>query len=208
MNSSKIWGQYLWRTLHSLNYLYPENIANNNQMKDLYKELYITLVNIIPCSVCKRHYNKKLQQNHITNNLHSKEVLIIWLNNIHNEVNRSLNKKVVTIKESNNIYFNQDKVKIFKYKDLIIFLRIISYKSNTNFFSLKKFIKLIFEINSYLIKYSPYSFNNIFKINNNEDLIKWTVEFDLEYCKNNDINPILELNSQKLIYYVDYSLRK
>ena len=156
MNSSKIWGQYLWRTLHSLNYLYPEDIDKNHQIKDLYKELYITLVNIIPCSVCKRHYKKKLQQNHITNNLHSKEILILWLNNIHNEVNRSLNKKIVTIKESNNIYFNKDTVNIFKYKDLIIFLRIISYKSNTNFFSLKKFIKLIFEINSNLIKYSPY----------------------------------------------------
>ena len=151
---------------------------------------------------------EKLQQNHISNNLYSKDVLIRWLNNIHNEVNRSLNKKIVSIKESNSIYFNSDITQIFKYKDFIIFLRILSYKSNTNFLALKKFIKLIFEINSNLIKYSPYSFNNIFKINNNEDLIKWTVEFDLEFCKNNDINPILELDSQKLIYYVDYSLRK
>ena len=65
MSSSKIWGQYLWRTLHSLNYLYPENIDINNQIKDLYKELYIILVNIIPCSVCKRHYRKITTKSYI-----------------------------------------------------------------------------------------------------------------------------------------------
>ena len=54
---------------------------------------------------------------------------------------------------------------------------------------------------------APYSFNKIFKINKNKNLIKWIIECDLEFCKNQNIKPLININPNDFSYYTDYSIR-
>ena len=119
-----IWGPSAWLFLHSVTFQYPDNPT------DLEKENYYTFFNsvkeILPCPTCRVHYKENLKLLPIK--LESRENLIEWLIDIHNEVNRKNGKKIYSYndiyKKYNQLYTNK-KTFDLKYIIIIMFLILI-----------------------------------------------------------------------------------
>ena len=102
MNSS-IWGPHSWYFLHIVSFHYPINPSKQDKIN--YKKFYDSIQNILPCKKCNLHYSQLLKKFPIQ--LNSRLDLIKWLINIHNEVNKSINKKILSFNDIENIYNNQ-----------------------------------------------------------------------------------------------------
>ena len=85
------WGPYGWYFLHALTFAYPMNIKEEDKSRminfiNLFKEL-------IPCDNCKKNFRNHLIKYPLTDDiLSSRQTLIIWMLNIHNEVNKITRK--------------------------------------------------------------------------------------------------------------------
>ena len=100
----KIWGPKLWFSLHTITFNYPNNPTYLD--KRFYHDFFTNLKHVIPCSVCKNHYSQHLENYPISPNLDNKELLIRWLVNLHNVVNKSLGKRTYSHQEVMEIYKN------------------------------------------------------------------------------------------------------
>ena len=92
-----VWGPFFWHTIHIVALGYPKNPTYTD--KKCAKEFYESLVNLLPCSVCRDHYREHLVQNPITPFLDSRTDLIKWTIEIHNKVNKTLGKKEWTLEQ-------------------------------------------------------------------------------------------------------------
>ena len=112
---STSWQPLTWIIFHTL-------ALNYN---DLYREHYITFFNtfkvIIPCSICRGHYNQHIsKENMIIENNMNKERIFEWTVDLHNSVNISHKKRVWSYDEARNFYnlnnFNNKLFKSFLYE--------------------------------------------------------------------------------------------
>ena len=127
----KIWGPAGWKFLHSITLHYPENPSL--QDKQNYKKFFESLQFTIPCEKCKNHYQESLQKYSLDNALNNKEALFNWLVDIHNEVNKKNNKKVLSYEEVKNIYeklYSNKKNKNIYLLIIIVLIIIIFYLIN------------------------------------------------------------------------------
>jgi len=95
--NSEIWGPHAWMFLHSITFTYPHE--PDFKVKKHFLNFFDNLKNIIPCEICKKHYINNLQKHPLIDSLNSKEDLIKWLVNIHNEINIINGKRVWTYDE-------------------------------------------------------------------------------------------------------------
>ena len=123
----KIWGPHAWFFLHTICLNYPDKPTKND--KNIYKNFFVNLQNIIPCEKCKKHYNSNLKKHNINTSLNCKKDLLQWCVNIQNELRMCNKQKPFTLNEvlcyynrkySNNT-INIDKIYIY----IIIFISII-----------------------------------------------------------------------------------
>jgi len=93
-----VWGPFFWHTIHITALSYPDKptYAHKRAAKDLFE----SLAHLIPCPKCREHYSKHLQKFPISPHLDRRDDLFRWTVNLHNEVNKSLDKPIVTEKES------------------------------------------------------------------------------------------------------------
>jgi len=106
-----IWGPYFWFILHIISFNYPKNPTQYD--KQVYKDFFTSVKDILPCKNCKTHYNKYLQEYPITPYLDNKIQFIDWLINIHNRVNMSLGKQMLTRQQVIEIYKNINPISPF-----------------------------------------------------------------------------------------------
>ena len=198
---SKVWGQYLWRTLHSLTFCFPvENITK--EKRELFINLFKLLEKVLPCPVCRKHYIKKLKEKPISHNVNNRNSLVKWLVNLHNNINSGLGKRVLSMAEVNKIYLNGKKEIKFNFTDFSTLLKIYTRLNNISYFNLKKFITIIFEINpNNILKTKGLNlYNDINSIQNSNNLNNWINNFDKTiFPKNMNINndkKIKVLNSE------------
>jgi hypothetical protein len=93
------WSKPYWDFLYIIAYTYPDN--PNEQVKKDTKNMLYSLRSLIPCSVCRNHYRKNLINYPPTNKtVCNSNNLFNWISNIHNQVNKSLGKKVLTKDEA------------------------------------------------------------------------------------------------------------
>lgn len=107
----KLWGPHFWFILHLISFNYPDNPSTPD--KDNYKRFYESVGDILPCSLCKRHYKNYISQFPISIHLDSRIDLITWVVQVHNFVNQSLNKPIYTVQTVLDIYANLDPVSPF-----------------------------------------------------------------------------------------------
>ena len=81
------WGKHAWRFLHSCSFAFPDQPTSDD--KEAARLVFSNLGNILPCPICKGHYNEHLIKN--PPQVGSKEELSRWLVNVHNQVNKSRN---------------------------------------------------------------------------------------------------------------------
>jgi hypothetical protein len=116
-NTSK-WGPNIWQTLHFISLGYPDNPSELD--KEKYKNFFLLFQYILPCKICSNHYSENLQKNPITDKvLSSKNNLILWVIDIHNQVNISLGKPELSLDEVLDIYGNLDPISPFAAVDTI-----------------------------------------------------------------------------------------
>ena len=99
----KFWGPHAWIFLHSITMNYPINPSEND--KGIYKNFFHSLQFILPCQKCAYNYKRHLDEYPIDQALDSRESLIQWLINIHNEVNKELGYEQLTLAESLEKYY-------------------------------------------------------------------------------------------------------
>jgi len=102
MNNNNIWGPPAWTFLHTITFNYPDNPTN--QDKQNYFNFFNSLKHVLPCNKCKEHYKENSIE--LKNNLNSKDDLVKWLIDIHNEVNKKNGKKIWSYPEVYNKYQN------------------------------------------------------------------------------------------------------
>jgi hypothetical protein len=91
----KIWGPPAWTFLHSVTFQYPDNPTELDKQK--YQQFFESLKYTLPCPTCKEHYSINFEKLPIR--LNTRDELIKWLIDIHNEVNIKNNKKVYSYDE-------------------------------------------------------------------------------------------------------------
>ena len=122
----EIWGPGTWTFLHTITFNYPTNPSDIQ--KRYYKDFFENLQNILPCPKCANHYGNNLNKYSLDAALESKDKLIKWLIDIHNEVNQKNNKKVYSYKEVIQIYndlYNNKKLNLDSKKIMMILLLIL-----------------------------------------------------------------------------------
>jgi len=92
-----VWGPFFWHTIHIVALGYPKKPSYID--KKCAKEFYESLVYLIPCAICREHYKVHLSSNPLTPFLDSREDLLKWTINIHNNVNKMLGKPEWTREE-------------------------------------------------------------------------------------------------------------
>ena len=100
MNNNKIWGPPAWTFLHTITLNYPDNPTN--QDKNNYYSFFSNLKHVLPCEKCKKHYRENSKD--LKDNLNSKDDLVKWLIDIHNQVNIQNNKSVWSYADVYNKY--------------------------------------------------------------------------------------------------------
>jgi hypothetical protein len=88
------WGPFFWHTMHiaALGYSSKASYAEKKAAKDFFESLKV----LIPCSICREHYQEHFEKHPITPYLDSRQDLFKWTVILHNEVNKMLGKKEYT----------------------------------------------------------------------------------------------------------------
>ena len=126
-----IWGPSAWYLFHIMTYFCPPDTSGNANTLLLYRQQYKTffenLQNIVPCEICSQNYGYEYPKFPITSYLNSRDNIVNWLMQFHNNVNKRTNHLVFTRSMCDNLYSvantNPDVIdykKIFFFCDLII----------------------------------------------------------------------------------------
>jgi hypothetical protein len=88
--------------MHIIALSYPANPSYAH--KRAAKEFFESLSHLIPCPKCREHYQTHLQKYPISPHLDRRDDIFRWTVNVHNEVNKSLGRPLVSEMESINFY--------------------------------------------------------------------------------------------------------
>ena len=107
MTTKDIWGPAAWKFLHTITFAYPNQPTLEDKRN--YKLFFENIGNVLPCPMCKIHFSQNLKKHPIEFALESKNNMIKWLIDFHNEVNKSLGKRIYSYKEVYDVYLNKKK---------------------------------------------------------------------------------------------------
>lgn len=95
MVSPEEWGPHIWKSIHYITMGYPKNPSN--KIKNIYRDFLISFKYVLPCSMCANHYKEHLEKYPLTDDvMSSKENLMKWGIDIHNEVNKMKGKGILS----------------------------------------------------------------------------------------------------------------
>jgi len=107
----EVWGPHFWYILHIISFEYP--LKPTEYDKRIYHDFYTSLKDVIPCEMCKKHYRTHIHKYPLTPHLDTRASLVKWVIQVHNFVNASLGKPVLSIVEVMDIYKNLNPVSPF-----------------------------------------------------------------------------------------------
>jgi hypothetical protein len=132
----KVWGPHGWFFLDSIMLSLPNKL--NHEQKNIYKNFFTSLQDILPCEACREHYKQNLIKYPLTDVvLSKKENMIKWILNVHNNVRRDAKKIPISINQyfeyynkhyDDNYNYNNKKISKdcnFKYYISIIIILIL-----------------------------------------------------------------------------------
>lgn len=132
----KYWGPPGWVFIHSIAYGYPENPSSDEQLAMI--DFLNSLQHILPCKTCSELYKKDIKElPNLTSTVKNRDLLIKWVNKMHNKVNENLNKKQYSDKEYENYYYNNDN---------------FNKKTNSNFYLIITLIIVFISIIYYILQ--------------------------------------------------------
>jgi hypothetical protein len=98
------WGPCYWRTLHAVTFNYPGQPSAEDIQR--MREFFALIPFMIPCPACGLHFARALRETHPMTSqvLASQESLTRWLVDVHNAVNRRLEKPEVHYDDVRQFY--------------------------------------------------------------------------------------------------------
>jgi hypothetical protein len=110
--STPIWQPVTWVIFHSISKNYKE------EYHPYYIRFFETFKTIIPCKMCRTHYNENLNKENLTieSNVNSQNIFN-WTINLHNIVNKQNHKRQWSYERANDHYgrffLNNNLIKLF-----------------------------------------------------------------------------------------------
>jgi len=106
----EIWGRHLWFSIHFIALDFPEEPSTEDVRH--FKSFYENLHQVIPCYKCSINYVKHLNERPLElSDLKNAKTLFKWTVDIHNIVNKELNKSSLSFDEAWDFYNNPDNFK-------------------------------------------------------------------------------------------------
>ena len=138
-----VWGPPLWRKMHLKTFNYPENPTQKDKIGII--KYFNSVINVLPCEKCRKHYSELFQKVPITPFLDSREAIINWVIYIHNEVSKSLGKEQYSLDQ---VIKNYDLIynKKYKFQCGLIPRNMDFYASKKNYVYHNTIISVIFII--------------------------------------------------------------
>jgi Erv1 / Alr family len=93
----QIWGPIFWSTLHIASLTYSD--TPTERQKANMKAFYESMVDVLPCPMCRQHYEANLEELPVSKALNSRMELIQWVWTMHNRINVQLGKREFTFGE-------------------------------------------------------------------------------------------------------------
>lgn len=101
------WGKQAWHFLHTICYNYAENPTETDK-KD-YADYIDAFQRVLPCPYCAEHFKELLIQ--LPPRFDNKTELFNWSVDVHNEVNKSNGKSVLSYEQALTELINNSKTK-------------------------------------------------------------------------------------------------
>jgi len=119
-----IWGPYYWKVFHFTAFGYPNEPTDDD--KKAYKDFYLNFSKILPCDSCTNAATREMETTNWEKILSSREVLIRWTYNFHEEVNIKLDKKSPKFRDFEDNFVNDNMSNYSnKLEHIIIILTVI-----------------------------------------------------------------------------------
>lgn len=100
--SKEVWGNPTWFVIHFSSMHSP--IPFNFDWALSYKAFISCLMFMIPCPKCRAHLMENLPKNHIDDYLYSRDSIFEWSVRLHNIVNESIDKPILSLLEARQLY--------------------------------------------------------------------------------------------------------
>lgn len=145
-----VWGPKLWFVIHTVALNFPDNPTY--EIIRQHEDFFNNLKYIIPCDKCRLHYTQRLDKNPVTKYLKDSNTLFKYTIDLHNEVNKSLDKKIYSYDEVVDIYkkhySNEPTVEkcvksIFNLKNTVILGILVSLVSGVIYYKNRYVFKVI-----------------------------------------------------------------
>ncbi len=108
---SDYWGPKGWYFLDTIVLSYPDKPTQAD--KDEFFNFFNSVKKVLPCEKCRVHFNEYVSYNPLNDKiLSSKEKLIKWILEAHNNVRRMQNKKEISLNEFFDYYIRENKLQI------------------------------------------------------------------------------------------------
>ena len=106
----KYLGRHFWFTLHCIALWAPhEGPEFTDEQKRDYKDFFQNLHKVIPCGLCSHNYIEHLKSFPLDQDvMKNRETLFRWTVDIHNLVNKELNKEIWSQKKARDFYHAMD----------------------------------------------------------------------------------------------------
>jgi len=105
----QIWGPIFWSTLHIASLSYSDK-PTERQKKNIIA-FYESLVDVLPCPICRKHYEVNLEEMPLKEAVESRMGLIQWVFEMHNRINAQLGKREISFGEFVESMRNLEKAK-------------------------------------------------------------------------------------------------
>jgi len=105
----QIWGPIFWSTMHIASLAYSDE-PTERQKKNM-RNFYESFVDVLPCPICRHHYEENLKELPLDEALESRMTLVMWVWNMHNKINVELGKREFTFEEFIESMQNLEKAK-------------------------------------------------------------------------------------------------
>ena len=103
ISNVKCWGPSMWTVMHTISLNHP--IHPSNEEKKAVISFFNSLRIILPCQVCKEHFNQIIDRlPSIESAVETQETLVHWVFNLHNAINAIANRSSISFKEFIELY--------------------------------------------------------------------------------------------------------
>jgi hypothetical protein len=139
-NLDEKWGKNAWSLLHRIS-----NNINDSNIKD-FDNFISFFEETLPCPICKHHFSNTINVIPLKSITLNKNTPLVWSYNVHNFVNRELNKKQINLSEIENCKNKWNDNNIIEYLKILNILLVNNNSSLNDILIYYKFLNYIKKI--------------------------------------------------------------